>query len=117
MFMYLMFNYDICGVKDGFGWNVCMWSIRLVVDLSSFWKIYNIGLNCLISSILILMSLVWLLAKFGTRSDLVKPTDHARFSVEILHLFWKFTNYFHKKIKGVNGGLFLLFISCCETFF
>ena len=63
MFMYLMFNYDICGVKDGFGWNVCMWSIRLVVDLSSFWEIYNIELSWFISCMLILMSLVWLFSQ------------------------------------------------------
>ena len=49
-------------------------------------EIISSGFICLVSCMLILMSLVWLLSQVGTRSDSVKPTGHARFSVEINRL-------------------------------
>ena len=41
----------------------------------------------------------------------VKPTGHARFSVEFIRLFLENYKLFSKEINWIKGGLFYLFIS------
>ena len=46
----------------------------------------------------------------------VKPTGHARFSVENYQTYLEFINYFQRKSIGSKAVYFIYLISCCETF-
>ena len=107
--LFHVLNYEIVELRMDMGGMFWIRSHKVGGWLWVVLEILSMWLRCSISCILICLSLVWLLAKFGTRSDLVKPTGHARFSVELFRLFWKLINYFHKKINWTNGGLFDFF--------
>ena len=51
-----------------------------------------------------------LLPSLGRGQTSVKPTGHARFSVENYQTYFEILSYFLKKSIGQKGGLFYLFI-------
>ena len=52
----------------------------------------------------------------GTRSDSVKPTGHARFSVELCRLIRNYKLFSQETQMDKKVVYFLLFILSCETF-
>ena len=86
----LMFSFEYWGVWMEFGWNECMWWYK-VGDLRLDWIWRSMFYSSLIYvGIEFDESCTAFMPSIGTRSDSVKPTGHAWFSVELCRLIWDY---------------------------
>ena len=114
--VYLWFHVDYWRVMDGI-WVVCLYVQNKVGDLRiELIRRFTIYPMFLWYCFDVIGSCTAFMPSFGTRSDSVKPTGHARFSVELYRLIWNKNSIFLKEINWIKWDFFSLFLFlCCET--
>ena len=91
------------------GWNECMWWNKVgACELSWSWSFIFYS-SLIVYWIVVVESCKAFMPSLGRGRISVKPTGHARFSVEFIRLIWNKKSIFLKEINWIKWGLFYLF--------